>query len=153
MKCPFCGELDTKVVDSRMAQEATAIRRRRECTSCERRFTTYERLDEMLPLVRKKDGRTEPFDRQKLLAGLQRACVKRPVDGDALEALVRDLERTLQESGEKEVSSQAIGQAVLQRLRPLDDVAYVRFASVYRDFRDIDEFLCELRDLAGESET
>lgn len=152
MKCPFCGDLEDKVIDSRMAQESTAIRRRRECVNCGKRFTTYERLEEMLPLVIKKDGRREPFDRHKLMAGLQRACVKRPVDANMLDQIVIDLERTLQESGEREIPSTSIGEAILQRLRPLDDVAYVRFASVYRDFRDIGEFLRELQRLAGESE-
>ena len=144
MKCPFCGELEDKVIDSRQSQEGNTIRRRRECVACQRRFTTYERLEEMLPLVLKKDGTRQPFDRQKVLAGLQRACVKRPVTGEMLEEIVSDLERTLQESGEKEVPSTAIGEAILERLRPLDDVAYVRFASVYRDFHDVSEFLQEL---------
>lgn len=144
MKCPYCGELEDKVIDSRLSQEGTTIRRRRECVLCERRFTTYERVEEVLPLVVKKDGRRQPFDRQKVLAGLQRACVKRPITGEMLEELVQDVERRFGESGEKEVPSTAIGEAILERLKPLDDVAYVRFASVYRDFRDVSEFLREL---------
>ncbi|HWV37599.1 MAG TPA: transcriptional regulator NrdR [Vulgatibacter sp.] len=144
MKCPFCGELEDKVIDSRQSQEGTTIRRRRECVECHRRFTTYERVEEMLPLVLKKDGTRQPFDHQKILAGLQRACVKRPVTGEMLEEIVADVERVLQESGEKEVPSTSIGEAILERLRPLDDVAYVRFASVYRDFHDVSEFLQEL---------
>jgi len=144
MKCPFCGELEDKVIDSRQSQEGSTIRRRRECVACHKRFTTYERLEEMLPLVLKKDGTRQPFDRQKVLAGLQRACVKRPVTGEMLEEVVSDVERMLQESGEKEVPSTSIGEAILERLRPLDDVAYVRFASVYRDFHDVSEFLQEL---------
>lgn len=144
MKCPFCGELEDKVIDSRQSQEGSTIRRRRECVACQKRFTTYERVEEMLPLVLKKDGTRQPFDRQKVLAGLQRACVKRPVTGEMLEEIVSDLERVLQESGEKEVPSTSIGEAILERLRPLDDVAYVRFASVYRDFHDVSEFLQEL---------
>ena len=144
MKCPFCGELEDKVIDSRLAQDGASIRRRRECVVCQRRFTTYERVEEVTPLVVKKDGRREPFDRQKLLAGLQRACVKRPVSGDTIDQIVTAVERRLQESGEKEVPSTAIGEMVLQRLQSVDDVAYVRFASVYREFHDISEFMSEL---------
>ena len=150
MKCPFCGELEDKVIDSRLSQEGEAIRRRRECVACARRFTTYERLEEVTPLVVKKDGRREPFDRQKLLAGLQRATVKRPVSVDTVDQLVTEVERRLQESGEKEVPSTTIGKLVLERLQPIDDVAYVRFASVYRDFRDVDEFMTELARLQAE---
>ncbi len=153
MKCPYCGELEDKVIDSRLSQEGATIRRRRECVVCARRFTTYERVEEVLPLVVKKDGRRQPFDRQKLLAGLQRACVKRPITGEMLDELVSDVERLLQESGEKELPSTAIGEAVLERLQPLDDVAYVRFASVYREFRDVSEFLEELARLRSERET
>jgi len=150
VKCPFCGELEDKVIDSRLSQEGEAIRRRRECVACARRFTTYERLEEVTPLVVKKDGRREPFDRQKLLAGLQRATVKRPVSVDTVDQLVTEVERRLQESGEKEVPSTTIGKLVLERLQPIDDVAYVRFASVYRDFRDVDEFMTELARLQAE---
>jgi len=144
MKCPYCGELEDKVIDSRQSQEGSTIRRRRECVQCERRFTTYERVEDVLPLVIKKDGTREPFDRQKILRGLQRASVKRPIAAESLELLVQDVERTLQESGEKEIPSTSIGEAILERLKPLDDVAYVRFASVYREFRDVSEFLQEL---------
>ena len=150
MKCPFCGELEDKVIDSRLSQEGEAIRRRRECVACARRFTTYERLEEVTPLVVKKDGRREPFDRQKLLAGLQRATVKRPVSVDTVDQLVTEVERRLQECGEKEVPSTTIGKLVLERLQPIDDVAYVRFASVYRDFHDVDEFMNELSRLQAE---
>lgn len=150
MKCPFCGELEDKVIDSRASQDGGSIRRRRECVACGRRFTTYERLEEITPLVVKKDGRREPFDRQKLLAGLQRATVKRPVSMDVLDQLVSDVERRLQECGEKEVSSTTIGRMVLERLQPIDDVAYVRFASVYRDFDDVSEFMRELARLQAE---
>lgn len=144
MKCPFCGELEDKVIDSRLSQDGGAIRRRRECVGCDRRFTTYERIEEVLPLVVKKDGRREPFDRQKLLAGLQRACVKRPVSIDTLDQIVSEVEKRLQESGEKEVPSTAIGAMIMERLPAVDDVAYVRFASVYREFHDVTEFMHEL---------
>lgn len=147
MKCPYCGDLEDKVIDSRLSQEGAAIRRRRECEACSRRFTTYERIEEAMPLVVKKDGTREPFDRQKVMRGLQRAAIKRPIDSDDIERIVSDVERVLQESGEREVPSTSIGQAVLERLQPLDDVAYVRFASVYRDFGSIEEFLAELSGL------
>lgn len=147
MKCPYCGELEDKVIDSRLSQEGAAIRRRRECEACARRFTTYERIEEAMPLVVKKDGTREPFDRQKVMGGLRRAAIKRPIDADDIERIVSDVERGLQESGEREVPSTAIGQAVLEKLQPLDDVAYVRFASVYRDFGSIEEFLAELSGL------
>jgi transcriptional repressor NrdR len=147
MHCPFCRAVDTRVLDSRDSAEGTIIRRRRECESCKRRFTTYERVEELNPLVVKKDGRREAFDREKLLAGLSKACEKRPVSAAALDALVQDLERKVQETGEKEVSSTAIGEIVMSRLHALDEVAYVRFASVYRSFRDIAEFMDELKDI------
>lgn len=150
MKCPFCGDLEDKVIDSRVSHDGGAIRRRRECVGCTRRFTTYERVEEALPLVLKKDGRREPFDRQKLLAGLQRACVKRPVTSDHLDQIVGETEKRLQESGEKEVPSTAIGAMVMERLQAVDDVAYVRFASVYRDFHDVTEFMNELSRLLQE---
>ncbi|WP_373049371.1 transcriptional regulator NrdR [Vulgatibacter sp.] len=150
MKCPFCGELEDKVIDSRLSQDGGAIRRRRECVGCDRRFTTYERVEEVTPLVVKKDGRREPFDRQKLLAGLQRACVKRPVSAENVDQLVTEVERRLQESGEKEVPSTTIGEMVMERLQPIDDVAYVRFASVYREFHDVTEFMNELSRLQAE---
>jgi transcriptional repressor NrdR len=147
MKCPFCGALDNKVTDSRLSQGDEVIRRRRECERCARRFTTYERLELVLPMVVKKDGRRETFDRLKVLAGLRRACEKRPVATEALDALIDQIERALVESGEKEVDSSVIGEQVMQRLRELDQVAYVRFASVYRSFKDIHEFMAELSQL------
>jgi transcriptional repressor NrdR len=147
MKCPFCGRLDNKVTDSRLSQGDEVIRRRRECEGCERRFTTYERIELVLPMVVKKDGRREAFDRLKVLAGLRRACEKRPVGSDALDALVDQIERALVESGDKEVDSSVVGEQVMRRLRELDQVAYVRFASVYRSFKDIHEFMDELSHL------
>ena len=147
MRCPFCKGADSKVLDSRESMEGAVIRRRRECLECIKRFTTYERVEELAPLVVKKDGRREPFDREKLLAGLQKAVEKRPVSMDQLEALVAEVEMRLQERGEKEVPSSAIGEEVMRRLRTLDQVAYVRFASVYRSFRDIEEFMDELKGL------
>ncbi|MBI5181045.1 MAG: transcriptional regulator NrdR [Nitrospirota bacterium] len=150
MKCPFCGHLEDKVVDSRSSKEGDAIRRRRECLKCEARFTTYERVEEVLPLVVKKDGRREPFDRQKILQGLLKACEKRPVGIVALEDAVSKIEKKLQESGEKEILSSVIGEEVMHALHKLDQVAYVRFASVYREFKDINEFMEELRELLKE---
>ena len=147
MRCPFCKRDDSKVLDSRESAEGTVTRRRRECLGCRKRFTTYERVEELAPLVVKKDGRREPFDREKLLAGLHKAVEKRPVSMDQLEALVAEVEVRLQERGEKEVPSSAIGEEVMRRLRALDQVAYVRFASVYRSFRDIEEFMDELKGL------
>jgi len=147
MKCPFCGFADTKVIDSRLGKEGNNIRRRRECFDCERRFTTYERIEETLPLVIKKDGRRETFDRQKIIAGMQRACEKRPISIATIEKTVDRLELSLQESGEKEIESSRIGEAVMEALHGMDEVAYVRFASVYRQFKDINEFMSELKDL------
>jgi transcriptional repressor NrdR len=147
MRCPFCKGADSKVLDSRESMEGAVIRRRRECLECRKRFTTYERVEELAPLVVKKDGRREPFEREKLLAGLQKAVEKRPVSMDQLEALVAEVEVRLQERGEKEVPSSAIGEEVMRKLRALDQVAYVRFASVYRSFRDIEEFMDELKGL------
>jgi transcriptional repressor NrdR len=147
MKCPFCGHIEDKVVDSRESKEGDSIRRRRECLSCERRFTTYERVDEIPYMVVKKDGRREKFDRQKVLAGLMRACEKRPVSITQLEDVVREVETRVMESAERECPSTEIGQIVMKRLRELDKVAYIRFASVYLDFKDIKEFQDELKDL------
>jgi transcriptional repressor NrdR len=134
-------------MDSRDSAEGTIIRRRRECETCKRRFTTYERVEELNPLVVKKDGRREAFDREKLLAGLKKACEKRPVSVEQIEALVQEIERRVQEAGEKEVPSASIGELVMEKLPALDEVAYVRFASVYRSFRDIAEFMAELKDI------
>lgn len=147
MKCPYCGHLQDKVVDSRESREGEVIRRRRECLECGRRFTSYERVDEIPYMVVKKDGRRERFERQKLIAGLLKACEKRPVRVNALEAVADRVETALQEKPDKEISTTEIGQHVMQELRQLDKVAYVRFASVYRHFRDIGEFMTELEDL------
>lgn len=147
MQCPYCREMDSRVVDSRLAAGGTVTWRRRECEECKRRFTTYERVEHTLPTVVKKDGQRVPFDRQKVLRSLRIACNKRPVSADALEEHAEALERELAESGEKEVPSLVIGERVMQRLKTLDDVAYVRFASVYRSFRDIDEFMLEMNKL------
>jgi transcriptional repressor NrdR len=147
MRCPFCKGEDSKVLDSRESMEGAVTRRRRQCLECNKRFTTYERIEELAPLVVKKDGRREPFDRDKLLGALQKAVAKRPVSMDQLEALVVEVEARLQERGEKEVPSHLIGEEVMRRLRAVDQVAYVRFASVYRSFRDIEEFMDELKGL------
>lgn len=147
MKCPFCGYLDTKVVDSRPDKGGATIRRRRECESCGKRFTTHERVEDILPLVLKKDGRRETFDRLKVIGGIQKACEKRPVSVEQIEQMVDRLESRLQESGEREVASTMIGEWVMNELHKVDQVAYVRFASVYRSFKDINEFMAELQDL------
>ncbi len=147
MKCPFCTHLDDKVVDSREGREGDLIRRRRECLKCGRRFTTYERIDEIPYMVVKKDGRRERFDRQKILQGLLKACEKRPVATPKLEALVEDVERFVQESPDRERSTTDIGNLMMARLKKLDKVAYVRFASVYSDFKDVKEFMNELKGL------
>ena len=147
MKCPYCAFSDSKVVDSRPDKGGATIRRRRECESCGKRFTTHERVEEVLPLVTKRDGRREPFDRMKLIAGIQKACEKRPVSVETIEKLVDRLEIRMQESGEKEVSTMTLGEWVMAELHSVDQVAYVRFASVYRSFKDISEFMVELQDL------
>ena len=151
MKCPFCGHPESKVVDSRESQEAQSIRRRRECLGCERRFTTYERVDEIPYMVIKKDGRRERFDRQKVLAGLLRACEKRPVNPSRLEEIVNEIEVTVADAPDREIPAKQIGELLMARLRELDKVAYVRFASVYLDFKDIKEFMDELKDLLRSS--
>jgi transcriptional repressor NrdR len=147
MRCPFCQDAENKVIDSRESHEGSVIRRRRECLKCARRFTTYERVEELTPLIVKKDGRREAFDRDKLLAGLKKACEKRPVSVEQLEDAITDIERQLQGMGEKEVPSAFVGEKVMRRLHDIDPVAYVRFASVYRSFRDISEFMSELKEL------
>ncbi len=147
MKCPFCGNAASKVVDSRPDKGGSGIRRRRECEECFKRFTTHERIEEMLPLVLKKDGRREPFDRMKIISGIKKACEKRPISVEEIERLVDRLETRLQESSEKEISTTLIGEWVMKELHDLDEVAYVRFASVYRSFRDINEFMQELQEL------
>jgi transcriptional repressor NrdR len=148
MKCPFCSHVESKVIDSRVSTAADVTRRRRECEKCGRRFTTYERVEEVLPLVVKRDGGREMFDRQKVLAGMRRACEKRPISLEQIESVVDQIERDLIDSGDKEVVSTSVGERVMVQLRKLDDIAYVRFASVYRSFRDLDEFRAELEKLA-----
>lgn len=152
MKCPYCGHLEDKVVDSRESREGEVIRRRRECLECSRRFTSYERVDEIPYMVVKKDGRRERFERQKLIAGLLKACEKRPVKVSALEAAADRVEGALQDRPDREMPTTEIGHVVMQELRQLDKVAYVRFASVYRHFRDIGEFMTELEDLLNAKE-
>jgi transcriptional repressor NrdR len=149
MKCPFCGHLEDKVVDSRLSTDGEAIRRRRECEKCGKRFTSYERVEEIMPMVVKKDGRREPYDRQKVLGGLKKACEKRPISIEVLESMVDEIEKKLLDGAQKEVSTSQIGEEMMKRLQDLDKVAYVRFASVYRDFKDIDEFVSELTELLG----
>jgi transcriptional repressor NrdR len=147
MKCPFCAHGENKVIDSRISKDGDAIRRRRECLGCGKRFTTYEYVEEVLPVVVKKDGRREPFDRMKIRSGIKKACEKRPISTDAIETLVDNVERTCQDFQGKEIPSTAIGEKVMQELQVLDGVAYVRFASVYRQFRDVSDFLDELKEL------
>ena len=147
MLCPFCGHKEDKVIDSRESKEADAIRRRRECQQCGRRFTSYERIEEIPYLVIKRDGRREAFDRNKLIAGLHRACEKRPVSAKQLAQLVDDVEQMVQDSPDREVETRVIGEMVMERLKELDKVAYVRFASVYRRFEDVQAFMAELKDL------
>jgi len=147
MKCPFCGFANDKVVDSRESKEADSIRRRRECLKCGRRFTTYERIDEIPYMVVKKDGRREKFDRQKVLSGLLRACEKRPISMGKLEQIVNEAEQFVIESPDAERKTSEIGELIMNRLRKHDKVAYVRFASVYLDFKDVQEFMTELKDL------
>ena len=147
MKCPFCNHLSDKVVDSREGKEGQVIRRRRECLGCGRRFTSYERIDEIPYMVVKKDGNRERFDRQKVMAGLLKACEKRPVSAAMLEAIADRVEAALQEQPEKEIAAAEVGGFVMRELKEVDKVAYVRFASVYRHFRDIGEFMTELKDL------
>ena len=145
MKCPFCSHAESKVIDSRESGEGDIIRRRRECESCQKRYTTYERVEEILPMIAKKDGRREPFDRLKIVNGLKKACEKRPISTETIEKMVDEIERELQESGEKEVPSSRIGRKIMEGLHQIDPVAYVRFASVYRSFKDVNEFMEELK--------
>ncbi len=147
MKCPYCEHLDNKVIDSRLNKDATITRRRRECLSCAKRFTTYERLEVLLPMLVKKDGRREPWDRHKLAAGLEKACEKRDVSRDRIDEFVDGIEQKLQDYGAKEIASQVVGEWVMEGLSALDEVAYVRFASVYRQFKDVNEFMAELKGL------
>lgn len=150
MKCPFCFTLDSKVVDSRPTEEGSVTRRRRECISCGKRFTTYEKIENLPILVVKKDGRREAFDSNKIMSGLLRACEKRPLSVRKLETTVEDIERQVYNSLEREITSQAIGEMVMEKLRELDEIAYVRFASVYRQFKDINTFMDELNMLLKE---
>ncbi|MCU0691809.1 MAG: transcriptional regulator NrdR [Polyangiaceae bacterium] len=150
MKCPFCGLRENRVIDSRIGANGEVTRRRRECEACKRRYTTYERVEEVLPSVVKRDGRRELFDRCKIIKGLTMACSKRPVSTEQIDAIAESIEREVQESGEREFPYTAIGEKVMDRLRGLDQVAYVRFASVYRQFRDIDDFTRELATLVTE---
>jgi transcriptional repressor NrdR len=150
MQCPYCNETDCRVVDSRLVSEGAVTWRRRECEGCKRRFTTYERLENSLPTVVKKNGQREAFNREKLLRSLQVACNKRPVSVDVLDEVASQVERRLAEGGHREVSSQAIGLAVMEALKRIDEVAYVRFASVYKSFRDIDAFMAEMSQLVRE---
>ena len=151
MKCPFCATLDSKVVDSRPANDGTSIRRRRECLSCGKRFTTYETVESLPMVVVKKDGSRQSFDRRKVLGGMIRACEKRPVPLAELEKIAEEIEQDLQNSMEREISTEAIGEKVMERLRNVDQVAYVRFASVYRQFKDIDTFMTELNKLLADN--
>ncbi len=147
MRCPFCGTFENKVIDSRLSQAGEVIRRRRECEGCARRYTTYERVEQALPLVVKKDGRRQPFDREKVLAGLHRSCAKRNISAEALERVANAVQRAVAEQGESEVPSIFVGRLVLEQLQDLDQVAYVRFASVYREFQGVEEFITELERL------
>ena len=153
MKCPFCEQPDTKVIDSRPTEEGHAIRRRRECIVCGKRFTTYEKVEDVFFMVVKRDGRRESFDRNKILNGIIRACDKRPISLDQMEAVVSDIERNLNNRMEKEISSELIGEIVMEHLKDLDEVAYVRFASVYRQFKDVSTFVAEVEKLLGDNRT
>ena len=148
MRCPYCTRIDDKVIDSRTAREGEVIRRRRECLACKRRFTTYERIEENLPVLVKKDNRRETFDRNKVMVGLKKACEKRPISSASLEGAVDRIEKRLQEYGESEVPARVVGEEVMRELHELDPVAYVRFASVYKEFKDIDQFMETIRSLA-----
>jgi len=150
MKCPFCGEIKNKVIDSRLSKDGRMTRRRRECLNCEKRFTTYEKVETLLPMVVKKDGRREPFNHEKIRAGIQKACQKRPISVNTIDDFVDSLGQLFQESGHREIRSSDIGERVIERLKEWDDVAYVRFASVYRQFKDINEFMTELKELLDE---
>ncbi len=147
MKCPFCNYVEDRVIDSRLSQDGNTTRRRRECLKCSKRYTTYERVEETLPLVVKKDGGREQFDRAKILNGIMKACEKRPVSIESIEKTVDTLEMRFLDAGEKEIQSSIIGESIMEEIKRLDEVAYVRFASVYRDFRDINEFMSELKEL------
>jgi transcriptional repressor NrdR len=153
MKCPFCSHKEDKVVDSRATAEESAVRRRRECLKCGKRFTTYEYVEEVSLMVIKKDGRREPFDRKKILAGIIRACEKRPVSMEKMEEIITQVERAIQKKSDREVEATRIGELVMEKLKGLDDVAYVRFASVYRQFKDVGQFMEELKDILGKDKS
>jgi transcriptional repressor NrdR len=150
MKCPFCGEINNKVIDSRLSKDGNVIRRRRECLVCTRRFTTYEHIEEIPVMIVKKDGRREVFSREKLRSGIRKACQKRNISVNIIEEFLDELERDLRETGEKEIPSHKIGEKVMAKLHEIDDVAYVRFASVYREFKDVNDFVSELKSLLSE---
>ena len=150
MKCPFCGEFDNKVIDSRVSKDGSVIRRRRECIECTRRFTTYEHIEEIPIMIVKKDGRREIFSRDKVRKGMQRACQKLDISMNVIEDFIDDLERDLRETGEKEIPSRIVGEKVMSQLHSLNDIAYVRFASVYREFKDVNDFIAELKTLLSE---
>ena len=152
MRCPFCTHPESSVIDSRLSKENDIIRRRRECDQCKKRFTTYERVEELLPLISKKDGRREPYDRKKIVMGVMKACEKRSISMETIESVVDRIEREIQELGEKEIPSTEIGERIMKELHGLDHVAYVRFASVYRDFKDLNQFMNELKGLLKEPE-
>ncbi len=147
MKCPFCGEIDNKVIDSRLSKDSNVIRRRRECLECSRRFTTYEHIEEIPIMIIKKDGRRELFSRDKIRSGIKKACEKRNISMNVIEDFIDNLERDLRETGEKEIPSTDLGEKIMIKLHEMDDVAYVRFASVYREFKDVNDFVSELKGL------
>ena len=152
MKCPYCGEIDNKVIDSRLSKDASVIRRRRECIVCDRRFTTYEHIEEIPIMIIKKDGSREVFNREKVRAGLKKACEKRNISVNVIEEAIDNLERDLRETGEKEIPASFLGEKIMSMLHGLDDVAYVRFASVYREFKDVNDFVAELKTLLSNHE-
>jgi transcriptional repressor NrdR len=153
MKCPFCGEIDNKVIDSRLSKDGNVIRRRRECIICSRRFTTYEHIEEIPIMIIKKDGRREIFSRDKVRSGIKRACEKRDISMNTIEEFLDELERDLKETGEKEIPSHVIGEKIMLKLHEWDDVAYVRFASVYREFKDVNDFVSELKSLLSQQDS
>ena len=152
MKCPSCGYADTKVIDSRLSNEGNSIRRRRECDKCQNRFTTYEYVEQVPLMVVKRDGRRQPFDRKRVIAGLIKACEKRPVSIERMEETVDEIERTVQKKFDREVQAKDIGELVMEKLANIDEVAYVRFASVYRQFRDVNQFMTELKGMLDKKE-
>jgi len=152
MKCPYCGEIENKVIDSRLSKDASVIRRRRECIVCNRRFTTYEHIEEIPIMIIKKDGRREVFSREKVRAGLKKACEKRDISINVIAEAIDNLERDLRETGEKEIPASVVGEKIMTILHGLDDVAYVRFASVYREFKDVNDFVSELKTLLSSHE-